>query len=213
VGNCFRAITLIISSIEIPPFMLTLSQDSRQCLLTWDCWRLEFVWQGDRWSHALWQDLNGVRRDSHTSLEGTTEQSWPTSPAFQDLHTERIRPDCCEIQLLGQAGKNHYSGAIRCDAAQNVIDFDLAVRIQSAPTPPLTMTTYLIPFGSHRTAWQVQPQPIPNFPELTVKAGLPAIDVDPPAVAVQLVLEDLQTLKFERHRATIRWKYRLVLEQ
>lgn len=189
--------------------MLNLFQDSHRCLLSWDEWRLEFLWQDDRWSHALWQESDGQRRDHLTSLEGTTEQSWPSSPAFQDLLTERINANCCEIQLLGQAGKNHYSGAIRCDAARNVIDFDLAVRIQTLPTAPLTLSTYVRANETHSdpaSSWNIDPEVIPKFPELKCSTEGSGLETLP---RIRLFFEDLESLKFEKQRATIRWKYQL----
>ncbi|MDB5388960.1 MAG: hypothetical protein JWM11_4606 [Planctomycetaceae bacterium] len=193
--------------------MLTIDRTSHCCRLGWDNWRLEFDWRDDRWAHSLWQDLQGIRLPIIRSVEGTTEQIWPGSPAFQDLHLERINPDCGEIQLLGQAGKNHYSGAIRCDGARNVIDFDLAVRIQSPAAAPLTVSTYLHSNAntkerSAQPTWNVIPEPISGCPELS--SGFDAPDSES-NVLQRLTFQDLNLLKFERQRATIRWKYQLVL--
>lgn len=192
-------------------FMLVISKDSRQCLLSWDDWRLEFYWNGDRWGHTLWRELNGSRYPYLTSLEGTTEQAWPASPAFQDLHSEMIHSECYEIQLLGQAGKNHYSGAIRCDALRNLIDFDLAVRIQTPVSSPLTMSTYQrskLPSLNSESHWDIKPESLTGCPSLICEIANPADTSDN---QIRLIFEDLKGLKFERQRCTIRWKYQLVL--
>jgi hypothetical protein len=123
--------------------MVNVTQTSVDCCLLWGDWELNFSWIKDRWTHLLQKSVPvgaGTTQSQLVSLEGTAEEAWPGSPAFQDLHLERISPDCCEVQLLGQAGKNHYSGAIRCDGSRNVIDFDLAVRIQTAPAAPLIVS-------------------------------------------------------------------------
>lgn len=189
--------------------MLTISQDPRQCLLSWDHWQLQFHWQDDRWTHSLWKIEQGGRAPVWSSIEGTGKDLWPCSPAFQDLIFERINDHCGEVQLLGQAGKNHYSAAIRCDGAANLIDFDLAVRIQSEPADPLQVGSYqrfglkLEPATSN---WQFYPESIPLFPTLALveknQDGQPTN-----APATDLMLSGLNSLKWDRHRATIRWKY------
>jgi hypothetical protein len=189
--------------------MLTISQDPRQCLLSWDNWQLQFSWQDDRWTHSLWMLEQGGRTPVWSSIEGTGEDLWPCSPAFQDLISERINDHCGEVQLLGQAGKNHYSAAIRCDGAANLIDFDLAVRIQSAPADPLQVGSYQ-QFGSKlgpaNSVWRFSPEPIPLFPELTVvDQNQDGQTSDVPTT--NLILSGLQSLKWDRHRATVRWKY------
>src|SRR3954470_4022824 len=100
--------------------MLEVIQQPRQSLFTWPGWRLEFCWQSDRWQHVLWQAAADGWRRRVASVEGTADQTWPNNPAFQNVYVEQISPDCAEIQLLGQAGKNHYSGAVRCNAEQHV---------------------------------------------------------------------------------------------
>lgn len=192
--------------------MIQVVQTSIGCYLSWPGWQLCFDKCGDRWSHSL-QEWSGAPtntdRRHFISLEGAKDDSWPRSPAFQDLYLECINPDCYEVQLLGQAGKNHFSGAIRCDSTTNVIDFDLAVRIQSTPTAPLTLSTYLCLIEKLPSPrWNIVPQPIPGCPLLT------RVDCDQSTgeeVPLELALLDLQGLKFEKQRATIRWKYQMVL--
>jgi hypothetical protein len=198
--------------------MIKVVQTSIGCSLSWPGWQLCFDRIGDRWMHSLQEWLGtsvSPDRRFFISLEGEKEDAWPRSPAFQDLYLERISSDCYEVQLLGQAGKNHYSGAIRCNSAINVIDFDLAVRIQSLPTVPLAMSSYLCLIEkspAQLPRWNIVPQPIPGSPQLT------RVDHDQIAgetgneVPLQLIVNDLQALKFEKQRATIRWKYQMFLD-
>jgi len=188
--------------------MLTISQDSRQCILSWGEWQLEFEWRIDRWAHSLSQVQSDVRDVVWRSVEGMPDEVWPGSPAFQDLYTERINENCGEVQLLGQAGKNHYSGAIRCDGTSNTIDFDLAVRIQTLPQAPLSLSSYsqvAIPGQNSESTWQFLPELIEGFPVLTEKL-IPASRLR--ETHFRLQMEELHSLTWDRHRTTIRWKYR-----
>lgn len=188
--------------------MLEVTQQPRQSLFTWPGWRLEFCWQSDRWQHALWRSVAGNWQRCVISVEGTSDQSWPDSPAFQNAYVERISPTCGEIQLLGQAGKNHYSGAVRCDSERQVIDFDLAVRIHATPTTPLLMSRYQVvdPVGlsNLQEVWDLTTETIPSQPAIVMDW---TTDIPTSNSTACLRMPDLTEMRAEKLRATLRWKY------
>ena len=189
-------------------FMLEVTQQPRQYLLTWTGWRLEFSWQVDRWQHQMWRAKGREWTPAISSVEGTSEQPWPGSPAFQNVYYEQIDPDIGEVQLLGQSGKNHYSGAIRCDSKRQVIDFDLAVRIQAHPAGPLLLSTYDVysPLGRDDTErhWELTIEPLPVQPLLVTHWDVSTL---PLKSTYTLQMPDLTGVKIEKQRTTLRWKY------
>ena len=188
--------------------MLEVTQQPRQYLLTWPGWRLEFAWQIDRWQHQLFRAQGENWIPSVTSFEGTSEHPWPSSPAFQNVYYEQINPDIGEVQLLGQSGKNHYSGAIRCDSRQQLIDFDLAVRIQAHPSGPLLLSTYDVhpPLSrddpEHR--WALTIESLAAQPVLVSQWDVSDL---PQKSVCRLIMPDLTGAKVEKQRTTLRWKY------
>lgn len=183
--------------------MLEVTQQPRQLLFTWPGWRLEFDLRQDRWQHALSQSTAEGWRQRLTSIEGAADQIWPESPAFQYAQVERPGASVAEIQLLGQAGRNHYSGAIRCDVERQLIDFDLAVRIQSQPPVPLVVSTYLVANPGNLVPlpdlWQLNVEQLPQQPACELNWTTDS--------TVCLKIADLQVLQPEKSRATLRWKY------
>ena len=188
--------------------MLEVTQQPRHYTLTWTGWRLEFSWQTDRWQHQLWRANGREWTPVITSVEGTSEQPWPHSPAFQNVYYEQIDPDIGEVQLLGQSGKNHYSGAIRCDSRRQVIDFDLAVRIQAHPAGPLQLSTYdvLPPLGRDAAAqgWELTTESLSAQPALVTAWETSTL---PKKSSFNLQMLDLTGVKIEKQRTTLRWKY------
>jgi hypothetical protein len=188
--------------------MLEVTQQPRQSLFTWSGWRLEFGWQLDRWQHTLWQARPEGWQRRVASTEGTADQSWPDSPAFQNAYVERISDSCAEIQLLGQAGKNHYSGAVRCDAETQIIDFDLAVRIQAQHAAPLLLSSYQLfhPRGlsDFSTTWEMTMENLSQQPPSVAES---ATDPTGAGSTVRLLMPDLTEMRAEKLRATLRWKY------
>jgi len=87
-------------------------------------WELVFEHLGDRWA----QRLTGPRLGEWRSVEGSTEDLAPPSPAFQELLCERPAPGVVEVQLFGRAGQGVYSAAVRVDEAFGEIAFDVFVR-------------------------------------------------------------------------------------
>lgn len=188
--------------------MLEVTQQPRQYLLTWPGWRLDFSWQIDRWRHQLWRAEGQEWLRGVSSVEGTSEQPWPSSPAFQNVYYEQINSEVGEVQLLGQSGKNHYSGAIRCDSRRQLIDFDLAVRIQAHPTGPLLLSTYDVhsPLGREdaEQRWAL------TIDTLNAQPGLISdwdVSKLPQKSVCRLTMPDLTGAKVEKQRTTLRWKY------
>ena len=101
-------------------------------------WELLFERTVDRWAHRLSSATGGELR----SVEGTTEDLAPPSPAFQELLCERISPTVCEVQLFGRAGQGVYSAAVRVDAERGEIAFDVFVRGKQADKPLGRGSTY-----------------------------------------------------------------------
>ncbi len=188
--------------------MLEVTQQPRHYLLTWTGWRLEFSWQTDRWQHQLWRASGREWTLAISSVEGTSEQPWPGSPAFQNVYYEQIDPDIGEVQLLGQSGKNHYSGAIRCDSRQQMIDFDLAVRIQAHPAGPLQLSTYdvMSPLARDAAAqgWELTTESLSAQPALVTAWDVSTL---PKKSSFNLRMLDLTGVKIEKQRTTLRWKY------
>ncbi len=188
--------------------MLEVTQQPRQYLFTWPGWRLEFCWHSDRWQHILWRAQPAGWQRLVQSVEGTSDQPWPDSPAFQNAYVERINPHCCEVQLLGQAGKNHYSGAVRCDSESQIIDFDIAVRIHTEPATPLLMSSYQVSGAPAPTdaskSWELTTETLPNQPPIV--ADWTAVPAASHSIA-RLRMPDLAAMHMEKQRATLRWKY------
>ncbi|MFM8288706.1 MAG: hypothetical protein ACKOGA_18595, partial [Planctomycetaceae bacterium] len=101
-------------------------------------WELLFERTLDRWT----QRLSGANLGVVCSVEGTTEDLAPPSPAFQELLCERISATLCEVQLFGRAGQGVYSAAVRVDAERGEIAFDVFVRGKQADKPLGRGSTY-----------------------------------------------------------------------
>lgn len=110
--------------------MLHIEQTADLCLLRSDGIQLAFVFDRDRWRHEIsvcqpagWQTLLW-------SVEGASDEAVPPSPAFQELRLEQIAEETWEYQLFGRAGSAVYSAAIRFEAANQFVSFDVAARGQ-----------------------------------------------------------------------------------
>ncbi|MFM7158832.1 MAG: hypothetical protein ACKO3P_00490 [Planctomycetaceae bacterium] len=101
-------------------------------------WELLFERTLDRWT----QRLSGANLGVVCSVEGTTEDLAPPSPAFQELLCERMSAALCEVQLFGRAGQGVYSAAVRVDAERGEIAFDVFVRGKQADKPLGRGSTY-----------------------------------------------------------------------
>lgn len=95
--------------------------------------QMQFVYREDRWQHRLLLGSETAERLLLASVEGTPDDARPPSPAFQDLFVEQPAPQICEVQLMGQAGRQIYSGVISIDGQHSLIDFDLCVVSKEPP--------------------------------------------------------------------------------
>lgn len=72
---------------------------------------VEFGNAADRWSNR-WILINGdVETEIMTSVEGTPEQDWPSSPPLQDISAHEL-PTGNAILGVGMAGKSHWSASV-----------------------------------------------------------------------------------------------------
>lgn len=193
--------------------MLEVKQLPQQHVLTWGKWRLEFSFQTDRWQHILWLQRSGKWTRCVSSIEGNPTQGWPGSPAYQHAYFEKINADIGEMQMLGQSGKNHYSGAMRFDTRQQMIDFDLAVRIHELPGLPLLLSSYevLPPLGRDAadSGWELTLEQLPDQPAFQASWHLDSL---PTKSLLNLTMADMTGIKLEKQRTTLRWKYQWRLQ-
>ncbi|HEY3964162.1 MAG TPA: hypothetical protein VGM05_06370 [Planctomycetaceae bacterium] len=101
---------------------------------------LRFV--ADRWQHAVSVRHDDSWRPVLISDEGCPTDAVLCSPAFQDLRFEQPAEGIFEFQLMGQSGKGVYSAAVRLDAAERMLDFDLCARGPATDPALCTASTY-----------------------------------------------------------------------
>ncbi len=110
-----------------------------QVLLTNGPLRLRFEKQGDRYAHVIEVlDANGWTPIAQ-SVEGTPDQTWPTSPPWQELTQEQHATSQQIIFTVGKAGTSHWSGSFSKLTAGG-IRCEIACRTSRAPH--LIGTTY-----------------------------------------------------------------------
>jgi hypothetical protein len=67
------------------------------------------------------------------SVEGTSADQWPPSPALQSCTIQEIAPEQSAAFLVGMSGTSHWSASIEPVAGAGAFVFDVACRIQSVP--------------------------------------------------------------------------------
>jgi len=93
---------------------------------------VDFERVGDRIKNTI-SAVNGCHvTPLLASSEGVPDESWPASPAFQELHLEQRGPNLELALLVGMAGTSHWSASIAIDRAAKTIHFDIACRIKDA---------------------------------------------------------------------------------
>jgi hypothetical protein len=109
-------------------------KDDNETTLEADGIRVVFYRVGDRIAHRI-EVVDPNTNDwlpALTSVEGTSDDPWPPSPPFQQLHVEQ-RPMGPIVFLIGMAGRSHWSAAVDIVADRRGIRFDVAVRLQTSP--------------------------------------------------------------------------------
>lgn len=102
--------------------------------------QIRFEWRQDRYAHAVrWHSESGEVFEAR-SVEGSSDQDWPASPALQQLSTETIE-GVPTILGVGCAGSSHFSvsvqvleqgGSEASDAGLPRVRFDWAVRMSAS---------------------------------------------------------------------------------
>jgi hypothetical protein len=96
--------------------------------------RVVFDYRVARWGHTI-----EVRREdewiiAYSSIEGTSSDDWPPSPAFQHIHLQNFSLNGPTALLVGKAGSSHWSAAIEADREAGALRFDIACRMSAEPT-------------------------------------------------------------------------------
>jgi hypothetical protein len=88
----------------------------------------------DRVSHRI-EVLDSASRvlAELRSIEGTSSDEWPPSPALQSCSVQKIRPGVTAAFLVGMAGKSHWSASVEAITGEGKLVFDLACRLSSIP--------------------------------------------------------------------------------
>ena len=98
--------------------------------------RVEFVWRGDRFGHAICAiRAGGEAVPLLESLEGTAADDWPPSPPLQSLHRETFANGRQAILLVGAAGRSHWSASVEAGNDPAELIFDIACRSGGAAAP------------------------------------------------------------------------------
>lgn len=91
---------------------------------------VEFTWKTDRYVHRITSDAGC----EITSVDGTPEEPWPSSPPIQQLSLESIEG---QLVLLGvgAAGSGHWSISVSSvvDGDDEALKFELACRSREVP--------------------------------------------------------------------------------
>jgi hypothetical protein len=171
--------------------------------------RVVFVWQSDRFVHRI-EFVDG--RQSwcwFNSLEGDSEEPWPSSPPLQQLSLEEPSPGNPVALLLGMAGGSHWSVSVECDSASTGLIFDVACRAQQCPQQLGSWYHAAVPLAhgssdlarfalKHATVeWRCQPLTDQSCVVLAQELG-----------RVGVVDRDLATTRLP---STFRWRYHIHL--
>jgi hypothetical protein len=104
--------------------------------------RVQFYRLGPRWAHRVLAIERQATLALLESIEGDGLQSYPPSPALQQLVCQRREPTSPVALLLGMAGQNHWSVSVEAWAEQRVLRFDIACRYHASAAATLG-STYL----------------------------------------------------------------------
>ncbi len=149
--------------------------------------RVEFPRIDDRYHHRVFLVRDGEPQLLLTSVEGTPEEYWPSSPPLQQLSIED-RGDLQVALAVGMAGSSHWSMSVESSLTR--LTFDYACRCREEPE--WLGTTYAIAPGA-RPLFQVTPMSVTQQ-EATVT----------PDVAEQ---DDTLQITIPPVTGTAQWKY------
>ena len=150
--------------------------------------RLRFQRVGDRIAHTIEQRVETAQRPDSAvelvSVEGTSDDDWPSSPPFQSVHVEQ-RPNGEQVALLvGMAGTSYWSASVQLEPSGK-LTWDVACRVKAAPRT--LGSTY-----ERRGLWL--PRPIDAV-------------LDVVAPQQQFIIRPVQPWTFP---TTLRWRYELL---
>ncbi len=199
--------------------MIDIVQTGDACTATMAGLQVSWRRQTDRWSHTI--QFSAADDDCLSSAEGSPEDDFPASPAFQDLRVEARSNQICEFQLMGQSGGHLFSAAICCDAAQASVEFDICCRLAPRITPENILSTYIVGAGAGRLADAASPlmrgalvtlagrytlEALPLADELHAAVRMPATE---PGGQLQIGCFEIGPLQTSARRRRVRWRYRL----
>ncbi|MFN0020783.1 MAG: hypothetical protein ACKVP0_21195 [Pirellulaceae bacterium] len=162
--------------------------------------RLIFEQIADRVAHRV-EVLNstGEKLAEFRSVEGTSADEWPASPALQSCSFQEIRPGQTAAFLVGMSGKSHWSASIEAISGRGALDFDFACRVSQEPQ--WLGTTYAIDPLSPWSGTQFQLGPTGMALELAHASDKCVCEVSGKSLRFSCVQ------KAEKYPATIRWRY------
>jgi hypothetical protein len=158
---------------------------------------------GDRYRHEVLITTDQARV-MLASLEGTSDQAWPPSPPFQELHTHQSNGSIDAVLLIGRAGRGHWSASIEVDHSQEAVLFDIACR-SSGPIDWLG-NRYRCPVGqAGATVAQPRVLLVGSDLQLHVLEGEACVSEEDR----MQVLSIAPVWTASSRSQTIRWKYRI----
>lgn len=173
--------------------------------------RLVFDWQGDRYGHVLEWFQGATTIPLLESVEGDASRHWPPSPPLQQGSIQPLTAAKSVAFLLGMAGKSHWSLAVEqgpSDGASLV--FDLACRLSRSPDWLGSSYRPLCPVRA-RNASSAE---LLVRPDTSVRLTIDSLNEQSSAELRQQDngLRIDATSESADRGATIRWKYRLLLD-
>lgn len=155
--------------------------------------KLTFTWQEDRFGQVIAVSSQNQWLACLRSLEGTSAEDWPASPAFQQATQEPMPDGRSQMFLVGMAGKSHWSMSVSPDSGGLV--FDVACRVKEPPQR----------LGSHYEGATAG-----DFSNLLLCELVELPDHPATRSQTQQQLALLPQVQVElKLPATIRWKYRI----
>ena len=93
--------------------------------------RTTFVWRNDRYAHVVTLIEPDGEHRLLESTEGTPDEPWPPSPAFQQLSVQG-KGDQRVAFLVGMSGTSHWSMSVEVSHPQRGLVFDVACRMNES---------------------------------------------------------------------------------